>query len=137
MKRQLGIIILCVTTLFHACGCGTMKEVPVDDNQRSPHSVISSVLLADGKVLQFDRTEGKAGVLIHGEIIGTRAGGEVIRIPLSEIRAITYYDPQTVKTLLLIAGIALPVLALCIAARGVGDLGSFGKGWSMGSGWHW
>ncbi len=133
MLRHIGVLSLCACTLFYACSCGTMKEVPMDDFHMSPHAGIRSVLLKDGTLLKFDISNRRYGAFIKEEIVGDLIGGKMVHIPVSNVSAVSYYDARTTRSLLLVMGIAVPIIALYVAASG---LGSIGSGWNFKiSGW--
>lgn len=102
MVKQLVVLVLCASILL--CGCGTVREVSMEEFKKDPHSSIQGVQLKNGEKITFTSQSTTVPFYAGGSIVGPGENGKLVGTLESKIDSVSYFSPDVVKTLLVIVG---------------------------------
>lgn len=97
------------TTGLLGCTSSTIIEPESETWGKSETSEIESVVLKDGTNYEFEGNQ--KGTIVAGFVRGISAG-QAIAVPLGQISHMTVREGDTVRTVLLVAGVTVGVVVL-------------------------
>jgi len=102
MMKQLIVVILCSSIFF--CGCGSVREVSMEEFKKDPRSPILGVQLKNGERIKFTSQSTVVPFYASGSIVGPDENGKLVGTLESTIDSVSYFSPDVGKTLLVLVG---------------------------------
>jgi hypothetical protein len=104
MKRTIATILL-ISFALSFTGCYTHSLVSKSEIDKHPDGIILEVATTNGALLKFLGNKASEARIEDQKIVGKTVEGQVVKVPLDDVKTLHIEEFSTAKTIWLVAGV--------------------------------